>query len=113
MQDHGKGTKSTSNTITPDPMWQGVARKVKQQLSHMGWAVLPHPPYSPDLAPSDYWLFGDLQRHLEGRDFNTRGTVEAALKQYFDSRPAGFWKDGIHKLPERWRQVVDNNGAYC
>jgi hypothetical protein len=31
--------------------------------------VLPHPPYSPDLAPSDYHLFGPLKEHLGGKSF--------------------------------------------
>jgi histone-lysine N-methyltransferase SETMAR len=33
------------------------------------WNVLPHPPYSPDLAPSDYHLFGSLKKHLDGKIF--------------------------------------------
>ncbi|PIC39523.1 hypothetical protein B9Z55_011179 [Caenorhabditis nigoni] len=80
-----------------------VSKQVKQELMGYGWNVLPHPPYSPDLAPSDYWLFGDMTRAFEGRSFNSRGAVEAALKQYFASRPAGFYRNGIHKLRERWR----------
>ncbi|CAO4385117.1 unnamed protein product [Caenorhabditis nigoni] len=78
-----------------------VSKQVKQELMGYGWNVLPHPPYSPDLAPSDYWLFGDMTRAFEGRSFNSRGAVEAALKQYFASRPAGFYRNGIHKLRER------------
>ena len=89
-----------------------VARQTMSQLSKLGWIVLPHPPYSPDLAPSDYWLFGELQRHLEGRDFTNPGMIKAALKQFFDSRPDGWYKHGIHKLPERWQQVIDNDGQY-
>ncbi|CAO4373002.1 unnamed protein product [Caenorhabditis nigoni] len=89
-----------------------VSKQVKQELMGYGWNVLPHPPYSPDLAPSDYWLFGDMTRAFEGRSFNSRGAVEAALKQYFASRPAGFYRNGIHKLRERWRHVVDNDGQY-
>ncbi|PIC44396.1 hypothetical protein B9Z55_004772 [Caenorhabditis nigoni] len=87
-----------------------VSKQVKQELMGYGWNVLPHPPYSPDLAPSDYWLFGDMTRAFEGRSFNSRGAVGAALKQYFASRPAGFYRNGIHKLRERWRHVVDNDG---
>ncbi|CAO4378709.1 unnamed protein product [Caenorhabditis nigoni] len=89
-----------------------VSKQVKQELMGYGWNLLPHPPYSPDLAPSDYWLFGDMTRAFEGRSFNSRGAVEAALKQYFASRPAGFYRNGIHKLRERWRHVVDNDGQY-
>ncbi|GFX23487.1 histone-lysine N-methyltransferase SETMAR [Trichonephila clavipes] len=33
----------------------------RQKLLELGWDVLPHPPYSPDLAPSDYCLFRSLQ----------------------------------------------------
>ena len=28
-----------------------------QKLLRLGWKVILHPPYSPDLAPSDYYLF--------------------------------------------------------
>ena len=32
-----------------------------------GYRLLPHPPYSPDLAPSDYYLFANLKLHVKGR----------------------------------------------
>jgi len=38
-----------------------VAKVVKQYLETLKWNVLPHPPYSPDIAPSDYWLFRRMQ----------------------------------------------------
>ena len=34
-----------------------VAKIVKKYLETLKWDVLPHPPYSPDIAPSNYWLF--------------------------------------------------------
>jgi hypothetical protein len=37
-------------------------------LLKLKWEVLPPPPYSPDLAPSDYHLFGPMKRVLGGRD---------------------------------------------
>ena len=41
-----------------------VAIPVKNYLEKSGWGVLPHPPYSPDLAPSDYHLFRSMQNAL-------------------------------------------------
>ncbi|GFO30057.1 histone-lysine N-methyltransferase [Plakobranchus ocellatus] len=38
----------------------------QQWLQRYGWKILPHPAYSPDLAPSDFHLFGPLKRHLGG-----------------------------------------------
>jgi len=31
-----------------------VAKVIKKYLETLKWDVLPHPPYSPDIAPSDY-----------------------------------------------------------
>jgi len=39
-----------------------VAKVVKKYLETLKWDVLLHPPYSPDIAPSDYWLFRRTQQ---------------------------------------------------
>lgn len=90
-----------------------VIRKVAGQLTKFGWRVLLHPIYSPDLAPSDYLLFHDQQHYLEEKEFDNVKEVENELTAYFASRTAEFWKDGIHRLPERWQYVVDYDGGYC
>ena len=44
-----------------------VAKITAGKISELNCEVLPHPPYSPDLAPSDYHLFRSLQNYLDGR----------------------------------------------
>ncbi|EZA57614.1 Histone-lysine N-methyltransferase SETMAR, partial [Ooceraea biroi] len=39
---------------------------IRTKLLQLGWDVLPHPAYSPDIAPSDYYLFRSLQNFLKG-----------------------------------------------
>ena len=41
-----------------------VAKVVKDTLEALNWDVLPHPPYSPDIAPSDYLLFRSMAHVL-------------------------------------------------
>ncbi|EFN64341.1 Histone-lysine N-methyltransferase SETMAR, partial [Camponotus floridanus] len=53
-----------------------VANSVKETLMQFEWEVLPHPVYSPDLAPSDYYLFRSMQH----------GLVDAHFKTYEDVR---------------------------
>ncbi|GFW37561.1 histone-lysine N-methyltransferase SETMAR [Trichonephila clavipes] len=39
----------------------------RQKLLQLEWDTMPHPPYSPDLAPLDYYLFRSLQDFLDGK----------------------------------------------
>ena len=46
-----------------------TAKAAKKWLEDAGWEVLEHPPYSPDLAPSDYHLFRSMEHFLRGKKF--------------------------------------------
>nr|KAF6374223.1 hypothetical protein mPipKuh1_009456 [Pipistrellus kuhlii] len=83
-----------------------------QKLMELGWDVLPHPPYSPDLAPSDYFLFRSLQNSLNGKNFNNDDDVKSYLIQFFANKNQKFFERGIMMLPERWQKVIDQNGQY-
>ncbi|EZA52093.1 Amyloid beta A4 precursor protein-binding family B member [Ooceraea biroi] len=85
---------------------------VTRQLLQLGWDVLPHPPYSPDLAPSDYHLFRSLQNSLNNVNFDSNEGVKNHLLQFFVNKEKDFYERGILKLPERWRKVVEQNGQY-
>ncbi|GFT09067.1 histone-lysine N-methyltransferase SETMAR [Trichonephila clavipes] len=84
----------------------------RQKLFELGWDVLPHPPYSPDLAPSDYFLFRSLQNSLNGKNFNNDDDVKLYLIQFFANKNQKFYERGIMMLPERWQKVIDQNGQY-
>ena len=74
----------------------------RQKLRELGWNVLLHPPYSPDLAPSDYHLFLSMANELGSRKLATRESCEIWLSKFFDNREASFYKSGIMKLASRW-----------
>jgi hypothetical protein len=40
-------------------------------------AAIPHPPYSPDLAPYDFFLFPKIKLKLKGRQFDTTEEIQA------------------------------------
>lgn len=89
-----------------------VAKAVHNTIQELGWEVLQHPPYSPDIAPSDFHLFRSLQHHVLDKTYSNEEEVESDVKSFFDSKPKNFYRDGIEKLVERWRHVVDNDGDY-
>ena len=88
------------------------ARKTSEKIRELNWEVLPHPPYSPDLAPSDYHLFRSMEHSLREKKFRSAAEVENHLKEYFDSKSESFFKRGIEKLQERWEAVANNEGNY-
>lgn len=81
-------------------------------LYKLEWDLMPHPPYSPDMAPSDYYLFSHLQLHLSGEIFNSSEEVKKEVDLFLDSRSPEFFKEGIEKLPKRWQKIVELNGDY-
>ena len=62
-----------------------VCKVVQQKLKQFRWTIVPHPPYSPDLAPLDYHLLRSLQNFLNGQEFRNEAEVKSAIKTFFDS----------------------------
>ena len=86
--------------------------RTRQKLLELSWDVLPHPPYSPDLAPSDYHLFRSLQNFLNGKRFENLEGIKMDLDRYFAGKPKTFWEKGIFDLPNRWAKVIEQKGQY-
>lgn len=82
------------------------------KLLELNWEVMSHPPYSPDLAPSDYYLFRSLQNFLNGKTFTNDDDLKSHLVQFFVDKDQKFYERGIMKLPERWQKVIRQNGKY-
>jgi [histone H3]-lysine36 N-dimethyltransferase SETMAR len=74
--------------------------------------LIPHPPYSLDLAPSDYHLFRSMYHYLSGKNFNKPEEVKSSLEEYFASKPSSFYNNGIKNLVNRWKKVVESDGNY-
>lgn len=56
-----------------------IARDTRNLLDSWHWEILPHPAYSPDLAPSDFHLFPKLKKHLRGQRFHSDDDVKEAV----------------------------------
>lgn len=81
-------------------------------LHNVGFDILDHPPYSPDLAPSDYYLFPKLKKELRGKKFSTDEEVKDAVSAYFSDKDKTFFYEGIHKLIERSEKCIRVAGEY-
>jgi len=82
-----------------------------QNLITFGWEQFDHPPYSPDLAPSDFHLNLHLKSFLAGQQFHNDAVKEAVTTR-FASQAASFYDEGIQKLVQHYDKCLNNGGNY-
>ena len=81
-------------------------------IRDLHFEILPHPPYSPDLAPSDYWIFGALKKPLKGRRFESLQQLATSVSKWSRDMPVEWYREGISKLPERWARCIQMKWKY-
>jgi len=77
-----------------------------------GFKLLPHPPYSPDLAPSDFHLFKHLNDSLRGRVFEDDEAVIMAVNEWIVEQDKNLFLVGVRTLEQRWESCVALQGNY-
>jgi len=86
---HGKVTKGVLFLHDNAPAHGELATQKKPD--YLGFQCLDHPPYSPDLAPSDYHLFPGLKKQLKVRHFSSEAEVIAAVETWLDGQLSEFF----------------------
>jgi histone-lysine N-methyltransferase SETMAR len=89
-----------------------TATATQDLIVTFGWKQFDHPPYSPDLAPSDFHVFLHLKTFLCGRRFHDDNEVKEAVNTQFSSQAASFPDAGIQKPVPRYDKCLNNGGNY-
>jgi hypothetical protein len=86
--------------------------KISEKLTKGSIERAPHPPYSPDLSPCDFLLFGMREHKMKDREFQSQQAILSAF--------ADMWNDltfaDVERVFQEWMEhrteVVGNNGEY-
>jgi hypothetical protein len=74
--------------------------------------VTPHPLYSPDIAPADFWLFGDLNKQMQNVEFESFTAVKEFIEEILRGIPADmYWRVFDHWI-ERLKRIIEHGGTY-
>jgi histone-lysine N-methyltransferase SETMAR len=84
--------------------------RTRKHITKIGWTVPPHPPYSPDLALSDFHLTGSLKDALRGTRFEDDNSVNEAVWEWLRRQDKSWYWQGIHALVPRWHKAVQVHG---
>ncbi|XP_025152513.1 histone-lysine N-methyltransferase SETMAR-like [Harpegnathos saltator] len=74
--------------------------------------LMGYPPYSPDLAPNDFFLFPQIKNKLRGQHFSTPEEAVDAFKMHVLEVPQSEWKKCFENWFKRMQKCIDLHGEY-
>jgi histone-lysine N-methyltransferase SETMAR len=88
------------------------SRVVHEVLQRRQISLLEHPPYSPDLAPCDFWPFPRVKSQLRGQKFESSSALQGALQAILKSIARDGLQHVFQEWRERWTKCIQTNGCY-
>ncbi|KAG5310861.1 MOS1T transposase, partial [Acromyrmex insinuator] len=82
---------------------------VANYLARSNTPVVPQPPYSPDLAPCDFFLFPRLKRELKGKHWESVENIQKHVTTFLRDIPVEEFQ---HAFQTRLRKCIDSGGEY-
>ena len=87
-----------------------TAGRTNAFIKLFNWEIFDHPPYSPDLAPSDYHLFAKMKVWLATQRFRTNEELMDGVNNWLHNLAAPFFDERLQKLVSRYKSPnVDGN----
>ena len=72
----------------------------------------PHPPFSPDIAASEFYLFGNLKDRLAGLKFESLDELFECIYEILKKIPKETLINVFLEWEKRLKQVIEYNGEY-
>ncbi|KAJ4452219.1 hypothetical protein ANN_03737 [Periplaneta americana] len=112
IQNKRRGMLIAEVVLLHDNARPHTARRTAAALTEFGWELFDHPPYSPDLAPSDFHVFLHLRKFLSsGEHFGNDEELKTSVTRWFHSQAAEFYDRGIQKLIPRYDKYLNSDGG--
>lgn len=89
-----------------------TSKLAQETLKELKIETLPHPPYSPDISPCDYYLFSCLSNFQRNKTYDSDDSLKNDIVNFFNSKNSDFYRTGIYKLVNNWQKIVDSDGNY-
>ena len=87
-------------------------QNLKLPFSNVWFQQLNHPPHSPDLAPSDYFLLRVMKKFLRGKRFSSDEEVKEAVTTWFEEQSKDFFLQADKVVAQKWAKCIELLGGY-
>jgi histone-lysine N-methyltransferase SETMAR len=112
IQNKRRGMLTKGVVLLHDNARPHTAARTKALLQQFNWEIFKHPPYSPDLAPSDYHLFTKMKVWLANQRFKTNEELMDGVNNWLGTLVALFCDEGLQKLVWRYDKCLNLGGNY-
>ena len=89
-----------------------TAKESKIKIEQLGFIEMPHPPYSPDISPCDFWLFGKLKQELCGMEVKNRDEIIKCTEKILQKITKKEIKSVYSHWIKRLKYVIEHQGEY-
>ena len=107
VREKRRGKLSKGILLQQDNARVHTCKIAMDAVQRNGYELIPHPAYSPDLAPSDYFLLQNLRK-----DIRSNEEVVAAVEEWVRDKDPGFFSAGRMALEHRWSKCIILEGNY-
>ena len=83
-----------------------TSSQARTSIRNVGFELLHHSPYSPDLAPSDFYLFPKLKKFTKGRKFAADEDVIYTASGWLEDQDQEFFYNGMQALEKLWTKCI-------
>ena len=89
-----------------------IEQNQRREDVELKFELLPHAPYSSDLAPSDYFLFPNLKNGSVVEDLPTMKRWSLRLMAILRRTNGSYYKQAIEAIEHRWEKCIELKGDY-
>ena len=97
IREKRRGKLSKGVLLQQDNGRVHICKVAMDAVEQNRYELIPHPAYSPDLAPSDFFLFPNLKKDIRGINFRSDEEVVTAVQEWVNGKDPDFfqfWADG-------------------
>ena len=112
IREKRRGKLSKDVLLQQDNARVHTCKVAMDAVERNGYELIPHPAYSPDLAPSDFFLFPNLKKDIRGLHFQSDEEVVTAVEEWVTGKDPDFFSSGLMALEHRWSKWITLEGNY-
>ena len=106
IHEKRRGKLSKGVLLQQDNARVHTCKVAMDAVERNGYELIPHPTYSPDLAPSAFFLFPNLKKDIRGLYFRLDEEVVTAVEEWVDRKDSDFFSSGLMALEHRWSKCI-------